>query len=258
MTLYEYDPEEPYELFFRLNQAYALTPSEKRNALYGRARDQVRSVVEHLESQGLLVPQRIGFSNARLGYDDVLARTCLALQVGDLREPIDTGRVESFYRHSHFDDHVLNAVAAGGGRLADMCAAVGGKVKFNKATLFTWLVFCAQVDTQHRALPEFLVAEFERFRAAVKSGHVLALSPEGKLAAAINIYNDRASYRVADTQSVLLRDLILNIYAAVLAPSPSPMDRDLSSLASRLPAAEDSALEELRHFIAQSEWGRLW
>ncbi len=67
MTLYEYDPEEPYELFFRLNQAYALTPSEKRNALYGRARDQVRSVVEHLESQGLLVPQRIGFSNARLG-----------------------------------------------------------------------------------------------------------------------------------------------------------------------------------------------
>lgn len=87
---------------------------------------------------------------------------------------------------------------------------------------------------------------------------MLALSPEGKLAAAINIYNDRASYRVADTQSVLLRDLILNLYAAVVAPSPNPVDRGLSSLASRLPAAEDSALEELRHFIAQSEWGRLW
>ena len=43
--LYDYAPEEPYELFFRLNLPTGLTQAEKRNALFGPSRAQVKDLV---------------------------------------------------------------------------------------------------------------------------------------------------------------------------------------------------------------------
>jgi hypothetical protein len=50
VTLRHFDAAEPNELFFRLNQSYNLTPSEKRNALHGPARGQVKEIVVELEN----------------------------------------------------------------------------------------------------------------------------------------------------------------------------------------------------------------
>jgi len=88
VTLRGYEPQEPNELFFRLNQSYNLTPPEKRNALHGRARLQVKDIVIQFQETGLLDPVIIGFSNGRLAYDDIIARTCLAVERGDLKQQL--------------------------------------------------------------------------------------------------------------------------------------------------------------------------
>lgn len=100
ITLTDFEPQEPNELFFRLNQSYNLTPPEKRNALHGAARDQVKDLVAELSDTGLLQRERIGFSNGRLAYDDIVSRTCVALEVGTLRQHINNNVVEQYYRQS--------------------------------------------------------------------------------------------------------------------------------------------------------------
>ncbi len=50
--LEDYSAEEPHELFFRLNQPTGLTQAEKRNALMGSSRSQVRELVNHAVSEG--------------------------------------------------------------------------------------------------------------------------------------------------------------------------------------------------------------
>ena len=52
VRLTDFKPQEPNELFFRLNQSYNLTPPEKRNALHGPARQSVCSHLLKLEREG--------------------------------------------------------------------------------------------------------------------------------------------------------------------------------------------------------------
>jgi hypothetical protein len=62
-----YLPEEPGELFYRLNQPTNLTAAEQRNAFYGPARQQVKDLVEYWENIGL-AKSSVGFSNSRMAY----------------------------------------------------------------------------------------------------------------------------------------------------------------------------------------------
>lgn len=81
--LVDYAPEEPSELFFRLNQPATLTEAEKRNAFFGAAREQVRELTKLAEAHGMTA-ERIGFSSARLAYEDVVARFLWTVEVGNL------------------------------------------------------------------------------------------------------------------------------------------------------------------------------
>ncbi len=137
VTLTNYEPEEPYELFFRLNQHMALTPPEKRNALYGEARDQVKTVVGRLSTHGLLDRDIVGFANTRLAYDDVFARFALALQERTLRESFSNRAIEDFYRTQAFSRAVMAGVADAGEQF--LACARDVRPKLNKATLFTWV-----------------------------------------------------------------------------------------------------------------------
>ena len=71
--LVDYRPEEPGELFYRLNQLTNLTAAEQRNAFFGPVRKQIKDLVQLIEARPDF-ERRIGFSNARMSYDDVLAR----------------------------------------------------------------------------------------------------------------------------------------------------------------------------------------
>ena len=64
-------PEEPGELFYRLNQLTNLTAAEQRNAFFGPVRKQIKDLVQLIKTRPDF-ERRIGFSNARMSYDDVL------------------------------------------------------------------------------------------------------------------------------------------------------------------------------------------
>jgi len=218
ITLTDYSPDEPNELFFRLNQAYNLTPPEKRNALRGDARDQVKALVTQLTEVGLLTRDRIGFSNGRLAYDDIVARACVTIENGTLRTHINNAVVESFYRRGGgFREPVMDAVQSASQRLltqTDNANANGQRIRFNKGTLQTWMIFFAWAPSVAGELPTDLLASFEHDRAQVRTGDFTARSAVLQARSQVlRLYDDRASYRVTDVSSVLIRDLALQLYA---------------------------------------------
>lgn len=239
VTLTDYEPQEPNELFFRLNQSYNLTPPEKRNALHGTARDQVKRLVNGLVEIGLLTRERIGFSNGRLAYDDIIARTCVAVSVGTLRQHINNNVVENFYRSREFSPETISGVLAAGERLLQQIDAASGRVKFNKGTLQTWLVYCYWAPYLTGDLPEELLNQFEFERARVKRGDVSdADYATQRVLDVVGIYDDRASYRVTDVSSVLTRDLAVHLFSVASFATPPYHSSD--SILSRF-AAGDSA-----------------
>src|SRR5438309_10703045 len=74
-----YLTDEQSELFYRLKQPSMLTAGEQRNAFYGPAREELKDLVKQFEA-GSNNKKTIGFSNARLAYDDIVARLLLFLE----------------------------------------------------------------------------------------------------------------------------------------------------------------------------------
>jgi hypothetical protein len=245
VTLTDYDPAEPSELFFRLNQQYSLTPPEKRNALFGAARDQVKRVVSHLIDIGALHQAKIGFTNGRLAYDDVIARFCIALQHRTLRIQISNNYVEQFYRHEQFDLAVIDEAVRAGETLGEALDIIG-RVKFNKATLFSWLIFVHSDVINTKGLPAF-IGEFESARSRISNAW-----PQ-PIPALIKSYNDRSSYRVGDVNSVLIRDIVIHC-AHYIFVNPVGPERQLSSILDQAYLDEDTEYV-LLNFIRETDWG---
>jgi Protein of unknown function DUF262 len=96
--LTDYLPGEPGELFFRLNQMTYLTAAEQRNAFFGPVREQVRSLVEILESAPTF--NVVGFSNKRMAYDDVLAKLLCTFESGTLGAKLGAVEISNRFRAS--------------------------------------------------------------------------------------------------------------------------------------------------------------
>lgn len=210
-TISDYRPEEPAELFFRLNQPTNLTAAEQRNAFFGPARQQVKRLVGMFEEVGL-TQETLGFSNSRMAYDDVIAKLCLSLDKGKLTEQVTASSVTSKYRSQQpFDERAFIRARNAIELLGRVCVGLQPPVKFNKATLYSWLCFIAEVQTASDALQSHdmsrFVQGFEQRRS--RSGRHLFKGAEEYL---LDTFNDRARSRVSDVSSVLVRDLILWIY----------------------------------------------
>lgn len=254
IRLTNFKPQEPNELFFRLNQAYNLTPPEKRNALHGRARDQVKDLVNELMDGGLLRPERIGFNNLRLAYDDIIARTCVAVEMGTLRRHINNDTVEHFYRDEAFSAETLSGIRRSSAILEGQLEYAGGKSKFNKGTLQSWLIYCYWAPLVTGDLPENLFAEFETERFLVRRGESNANGVDDQLREVIRQYDDRASYRVTDVSSVVIRDAAIHLFSEARFGSKSVRGSGefLHSLRSERSAATQSMFDD---FLSESKWG---
>jgi hypothetical protein len=152
-----------------------------------------------------------------MAYDDVLSRTALAIERRTLAEKITSADLTNLYR----SDSPLKAGTID--LLEEAVRALGSSLnhnggfapKFNKATLFSWLMFIVRSITRtplsRQNLAEFLQF-FETFRKNASRetewGERLVANsvPAGKL---FSIYESRASSRVADVSSVILRDGII-------------------------------------------------
>jgi hypothetical protein len=210
--LRDHTPGEPNELFFRLNQSYNLTPPEKRNALHGPARNQVKDLVRQMQNTGLLTPETVGFNNDRLAYDDIVARCCVAIEQNTLRRHINNTVVEEYYRSGKFS----YSTTAGMERAAEELqrqVSESGRVKFNKGTLQTWFLYCYWASLTTGELPKNLLLSFESERARVKRREADQSQIEQGLLSMVNLYDNRASYRVTDVSSVRARDAAVHLFS---------------------------------------------
>lgn len=205
--LHDYTPDEPHELFFRLNQPVTLTEAEKRNAFIGEPRNQIKDLVIWAESIGM-TPERVGFSNARMSYDELIARFLLTLEQQTLTEKITASRITARYRSREpFPDRVLLIAqeALEFFLSLDLLNEGDTRRKPNKATIHTWLCMTAKLISE-RALGD-LAVQFSRTVSTIESSRFdITYAPDSVARVPLGIFHDRATARVADVASVLLRD----------------------------------------------------
>jgi hypothetical protein len=136
----DYSPEEPSELFYRLNQPTMLTAGEQRNALYGPARAQLKELVATFITKGN-GKSSISFSILRPAYDDIIARLLYFIEIGGFGVKGSEGRISDRFR---------GRVPFSGSVVARSLMAIDyfsrsrettGSARFNKANLLSWLLF---------------------------------------------------------------------------------------------------------------------
>ena len=169
VRLTEYKPEEPAELFYRLNQPTALTSAEQRNAYMGTTRDLVKKISNQFIEQGAS-QESIGFSNSRLAYDEIISKFCYALKSGSLKKKITATDISEQYRSGvPFSDECIKTASSTTKRLMTCIQDCPDfKFNFNKATLFSWMVFIRQnLSLDDKQMQEIMV-NFEFCRGYVK------------------------------------------------------------------------------------------
>nr|WP_295889017.1 DUF262 domain-containing protein [uncultured Devosia sp.] len=197
--IFEYSPEEPSELFYRLNQPTGLTAGEKRNSLYGRSRTQLKDLVELFLSLGNN-RETLGFSNARMSYDDILARLLYFLDRKTIGVKATEAAISDRFRDEQgFSDDVVerarDAVSAFSVRREDASA------KLNKASLLSWLIFFCRPGAKSTHVS--FLRDFDQTDALVDFDRP-ALASVAKA-----LFSDRSSLRVTDVSSVVYRDFCL-------------------------------------------------
>jgi hypothetical protein len=217
----DYKAPEPGELFFRLNQPTSLTAAEQRNAYFGLVRQQVKQLVAKAEQRGL-GRDFFGFTNARMAYDDVLARVALTVERGSISDKITAARLADLYRGT---DGLSNITTSTVDRaidlLADATASTSGQsFSLNKATAYSWFIFAIRAGSpDFKSLSAELLGEFLREFELQRSDYLVegprpfvAHDQSLRYTDLLPIYDGRSTSRVADVSSVLLRDAVIWIF----------------------------------------------
>jgi hypothetical protein len=202
-------------LFYRLNQPTALTAAEQRNAFFGVTRKQIKYLVSELNKEDLEYGF-LGFSNARMAYEDMLSRVAVLLEHNSLKKRVSAGELADRFRAGNgFDELIINSLLDVIGLCGASKAYIREAPKFNKATAQSWLVFLASAK---RCLGNFLtpavvggfISEFEAKRFECQIGLVDESMPVGRLRALLmRTYEDRSAARVSDALSVQTRDFVI-------------------------------------------------
>lgn len=251
----DYETEEPYELFFRLNQPTTLTSAEKRNAFFGPTRDQVRALAEDAEEAGMRMG-RLGFSNARMAYEDVIARFLWTLEVGTIGEKVTATRVTERYRSPEpFADDIIGWAQEAVETVFGLPSLDHPEVRFNKATTHSWLCFVARMVRQTTSLKidslNNLVYSLEgaRHRLRSRDQQLSDLYTDPRWHPLVGLFVDRATARVNDVSSVVIRDAVISmLYSTMTSGVTSPL---ISQLWARCEPALDNS-RELETYILRA------
>ncbi len=229
VRLTEYKPAEPAELFYRLNQPSALTSAEQRNAYIGVTRDQVKYLANLFISSGA-TPELIGFANSRLAYDEIISKLCYTVQMSTLKKKITSLDISNYYRHGiAFSDECIEIVKNTLDKFIICLKDINGfKFRFNKATLFSWLIFVRQNLGMDNGALERLILSFEFCRTYIKGKSMSAdshLMEEYRILqqklpyvdAVLNIFNQRCATGTTDPIGITHRDIIINIFKDALS-----------------------------------------
>lgn len=228
VRLTEFKPEEPAELFYRLNQPSALTSAEQRNAYIGITRDQVKKLSDTFISLGAS-KDLIGFSNSRLAYDEIISKFCYTVEIATLKRKITSTDISEKYRKGEpFSDECIEIVSE---TIQKFLGCIHNwsdfKFLFNKATLFSWVIFIRQ--NLYIADDELtkIIVYFEFCRAYIKGkykkvGEVYAETYKQLqkqlpfFEIMLNTFNQRSSMGSTDALSIIYRDIIISIFKDAL------------------------------------------
>lgn len=228
IRLTEYTPEEPAELFYRLNQPASLTSAEQRNAFIGDTRNQIRELVNTFENNGA-DKDSIGFSNSRMAYDDIISKFCYTLETGSLRKKITSTDISEKYRtNKAFSQYVYNDASNVLKFFSKSVTHYSNygirKLSLNKATLYSWLIFTNRHinDITYEEL-SYLIFHFEFEREYAKGkAHNNLFETSSRYFDTYPFYenmfllfNQRASMGSTDATSIMIRDVILEVFACI-------------------------------------------
>lgn len=228
IRLTEYKPEEPAELFDRLNQPAALTSAEQRNAYMGITRNQVKELSNQFVELGAR-KETIGFSNSRLAYDEIISKFCYTVEAGTLKKKITSNDISAQYRQNlPFSDECMEIVNE---TLAKFMECVRDwedyKFAFNKATIFSWFIYIRRNLCLDISELRNVIGSFEFCRAFIKGKYKKAgqqymdlfISLQKKVPffeVMLNTFNQRSSMGSTDALSIIYRDIIINIFKEML------------------------------------------
>lgn len=235
IRLTEYKPEEPAELFYRLNQPTALTSAEQRNAYIGITRDQIRNLSDYFVELGAS-KETIGFSNSRLAYDEIISKFCYTVEMGTLKRKITSNDISLQYRQATpFSKECIEIVKR---TLKVFIGCVIDwqqyKLGFNKATIFSWFIFIRKnLYTDEEQLRNIIIG-FEFCRAYVKgknkNGDIKYVDLYNKLQKKtpffeimMTTFNQRASMGSTDALSIIYRDIIINLFQEIVLDTHSEL-----------------------------------
>lgn len=256
LSITNYAAAEPSELFYRLNQPTSLTAAEQRNAFFGEARAQVKSLVADVARSGL--GDAWGFSNARMSFDDVISRCLYILERGTLRERVSATHLADRFREGHrFGRSVVR-------RLQEAIELLGSatrqipKPRYNKAAAQSMLIFAC---TLHRIIANVdsgRVAGFLSYFEVNRNAKDAMDERRKSDALLFSVFEDRSTSRVADAASVILRDLVLWIvYFRYVEITDSQLTFGMDSTHRRLAEAvfEGGLLESPDEYADRTQWG---
>lgn len=229
IRLTKYKPEEPAELFYRLNQPATLTAAEQRNAYIGYTRGQIKELVNEFITYGA-DKKTIGFSNSRLAYDEIISKFAYLIEERTLKKKITANDISKRYRNDEkFMDSTIKdteKVLLKFMQIIDKDSIY--KPKFSKATLLSWFIFIKGHQNLENVDLHNQIYFFEGTRDFLKGKHIEVLKQmSGKIyddllekygyfESMINMYNQRASMGSTDALSIIYRDIILNIFHDML------------------------------------------
>lgn len=231
ISLTDYKPEEPAELFDRLNQPAPLTAAEKRNAYVGDTRNQIKQLVVEFEDLGA-EKDTIGFSNSRLAYDEIISKFAYMVEINSLKKKVTAGDISKRYRDDTvYSDETLSIVRNSLKEFIEVMKYYKNSnsyiPKMSKATIISWFIFISK-DILNRDELVKLIALFEfsrdYFKKKIKNEQDYEIYQQVKLLQSeypfleniLNIYNQRASMGSTDALSVIYRDVIITIFSEMI------------------------------------------
>lgn len=261
----EHKPEEAAELFFRLNQPSLLTSAEQRNAFFGTAREEIKSLVNVFEEVGGN-KELIGFSNSRMAYDDIISKLCFTLEQNTLTKKITSNNItEKFVSTEGFGEKIYsdvkNVIIYFLESLHMVKAEIPIKLNLNKATLYSWLLFTYRnkLTLNHNELGT-LIYKFENVRQEFK-GKTLShrLQLENKIIqfkypyfqSMILLFNQKASMGSTDVTSIIFRDIILEISKEIILEK----DNKLSNMLATDYRITQNLQQSIEYLIRDLNWG---
>ncbi len=232
VRLSKYKPEEPAELFYRLNQPATLTAAEQRNAYIGKTRSQIKELVKNFEEMGA-DKDLIGFSNSRLAYDEIISKFAFMVEEKTLKKKITAGNISNRYRSDlEYQEETIIVVRDALNKYASILLRMkevkSYLPKFSKATMLSWLIFVKKHNSISIEDDLELIFTFESLRdylkgklkierletAAVEIDYLM--KNYVYLESMMNLYNQRSSMGSTDALSVIYRDIIINIFYNML------------------------------------------